>query len=208
MYSRCPRHPHLQPKPPDCEPGQPCTFFVEGVGNDRIQVISCATRRHLAKLGIQRPDHYTRNRAGRAFPTTSLPKIPKMPRRSGFALARLLYYRNDSERALAIVNRAVRLEPDQPRFYVTWATRWPALAASKRIRAIEDCDQAIQARSSDRRGRTRSSRACVVVQERRRASSLPISSWRSTRIPTTRRSTLKEESPANAPDDRPGVGPR
>ena len=56
--------------------------------------------------------------------------------------ARILYYRNDAERALANVNHAIRLEPDQARFYVTRAM--VQLARRQTDRAIEDCNQAIQ----------------------------------------------------------------
>ena len=68
---------------------------------------------------------------------------------------------------LANVNRAIRLEPDQVRFYVTRAL--VQLDRQQPDRAIEDCDQAIQIDRAVRCEPTRSG-ACMAFKERCRSS--------------------------------------
>ena len=69
------------------------------------------------------------------------PTIPAMPRRSGFT-PEYCTIATTLSAALANVNRAIRLEPDQARFYITRAL--VQLRRQQADRAIEDCDQAIQ----------------------------------------------------------------
>ena len=101
--------------------------------------------------------------------------------------ARFLYYRNDNERALANVNRAIRLEPDQARYYVTRALGTARQTASgSRPRGLRPGDQ-IDPRSRDLRVRAH---AWLIQERSRRARAdldLASGSTPRTRVPVEQR---------------------
>ena len=112
------------------------TFFVEGVESDRIQVVS---RDKSVRGWVFSDQIVTLDRVDEHFNRVVANDLRDTE--AFWIHARLQYYRNDSERALANVNRAIRLEPDQPRYFVTRALF--QLGRQQADRAIEDCDQAI-----------------------------------------------------------------
>ena len=63
---------------------------------------------------------------------------------------RVLYYLNDDRRALVNLNQAIRLKPDQARFYLTRSLVY--FRTDKIDRAMEDCDKAIQLEPKSPRG--------------------------------------------------------
>jgi tetratricopeptide (TPR) repeat protein len=132
------------------------TFFVERLDQDRIQVVSRdkGVRGWVFSDQIipleQADEHFDRI-------------VANDPRdaEAFWIHARLLFYRNDGERALANVNRAIRLEPDQACFYVTRAL--VQLGRQQPDRAIEDCDQAIAI--DPRSARPYTIRACAWLSK-------------------------------------------
>ena len=166
------------------------TFFVEGVENDRIQVIS---RDKTVRGWVFSDQIIALERADEHFNRV----VAKNPQdaEAFWIHARLLYYRNDSERALANVNRAVRLEPDQARFYVTRAL--VQLGRQQADRAIEDCDQAIELDPQSARPYAIRAHAWLCKNEAKRAlADLERADQLDSNNPSFH---AQKESPANAP---------
>ncbi len=112
-------------------------FLVERVESDRVLVVSRdkSVRGWLVPAQVvplaHAIDHFTQALANDPRNTDLL-----------WMRGRVYSYQNDHECALANLNLAIRLEPDQARFYVTRAII--LLHKQQPDKAIEDCDQAIE----------------------------------------------------------------
>jgi tetratricopeptide (TPR) repeat protein len=112
-------------------------FLVERVESDRVLVVSRdkSVRGWLVPAQVvplaHAIDHFTQALVNDPRNTDLL-----------WMRGRVYSYQNDHERALANLNLAIRLEPDQARFYVTRAMI--LLHKQQPDKAIEDCDRAIE----------------------------------------------------------------
>ena len=175
------------------------TFLAEGVENDRIQVVS---RDKTVRGWVFSDQIVALERADEHFNRV----VAKDPQdaEAFWIHARLLYYRNDSERALANVNQAIRLEPDQARFYVTRAL--VQLGRQQADRAIEDCDQAIELDPQSARPYAIRAHAWLCKNEAKRAlADLECADQLDSNNPSFH---APKGKPCERADDRPGVGPR
>jgi tetratricopeptide (TPR) repeat protein len=166
------------------------TFFVDGVDNDRVQVVA---RDKSVRGWVFSDQVVALERADEHFQRV----VANDPRdaEAFWIHARLLYYRNDSERALANVNRAIRLEPDQARYYVTRAA--VQLGRQQADRAIEDCELAIDLDPRSARAYTLRARALLSKNDARRALA---DLDRALQLDTTNPSFhVPSEKPANGP---------
>jgi tetratricopeptide (TPR) repeat protein len=116
--------------------GDHLIFVVERAENDRILV---AARDKSVQGWLSVDQAVCLTVAAEYFQRA----VASDPRDAGayWTLARLLLYRGDFERSLANINQAIRLEPDQERFYVTRSL--VHMRRQQPDRVIEDCDRAI-----------------------------------------------------------------
>jgi tetratricopeptide (TPR) repeat protein len=112
------------------------TFLIERIERDRVLVVST----DKVVRGWIHPDHVVPLENAVRFLST----VIASDRRNAephWMRGRLLYYLNEDMRALRSLALAIRLKPDQSRFYVTRSLVY--LRMKQIDRAMDDCNQAI-----------------------------------------------------------------